>query len=318
MRAPDIAGIALLAPLVYAAAVALPALGPVDLAVFLGVLAAVGPAAGLVSEELGRIAWLPGLFLFVVLFTVSGITPNALPGPLGDLIGGWVAASGLFAGLIALGARDARGTRAFTSVVALLAAVATVATASAGPWSSPAAFANAFAALPRSQADALGVVLTGSVPSALPFDAGLSGLFLLLLLLGGAGALSGLFSVDTGRPVELLGFERSDPEVPEGTFRSLFPEGRERLKEATPSAEPTAAELPALGSLLTAVLAGTAALVAAVYWPDDLLPFVTGATVALVIAVAVASWRSRPEGFGRGPAPPPSAAPTPAGAPTRP
>ena len=292
---PEIAALVLLAPLAYASADGLGQLGPIGPVVLLGALAGVLPLVGLLRPDLRLVAAVPGFFLFLVLFTVSGIATNDLPGPLGELIGGWAAASPLYIGILALSARDSPGVRALLAVVALLAAVAVVAVAQAGPFDAPAAFANAFVRVPRLQAEALVVILTGGVPSTIPLDPGVPGAFVALLLLGGAGALAGLLSVDPDRPLDAVGFENPEAPVPEGTYRSLFPEGRDRLREASPDERPAAPELPSLGSLLAAVIAGLTVLAMASSLPNLLLPAVAVIVVLTLLVVALGSYRSRPE-----------------------
>lgn len=314
MNRSEIAAYALLVPLAYASYLAFGALAPLGVYDLLGLAAALGPAFALLRRDLSALPWLPGLFLFVVVFTVDGFSSNVLPGPLGGLAGGWVAGAPLFVGLSALAARRSAGSRALLSVVALLTATAVAALAQAGRYADPSAFANAFAALPRTEATALTTILTGGVPVYLPFDVPLPELFFPLALLGGAGALSGLLAVEGDRPIDAFGFDVIEPEVPEGTFRSLLPEGRERLKETTPEELPGAADLAALASLLVAVTAGLETLLLAIYSPNAVLPSITGLTVGLLVVIVFVSYRSRGDAPPRRPAASPSPAPARRGA----
>jgi hypothetical protein len=199
----------------------------------------------------------------------------------------------VFLGLCAAYLPDSPGSRTFLLVLAFLASAAVISVASVGPYPSSDAFGLGFAQLPRAQASALGVVLTGGAPSPVPMFRGTSSVFLPLALLAAAGALVSLLSVDPTKPPEALGYERVDPNVPEGRFRSLFPEGRARLAEATATELPAGAEAPSLTSLFVAVLAAMAALTLASLDADHLMPLVAGVVIIGLGSTLGLSYASR-------------------------
>ncbi|MCI4367313.1 MAG: hypothetical protein L3K08_06145 [Thermoplasmata archaeon] len=259
----------------------------------LGLLTAFLPALGLLRRDLGVLTWVPGVFLGLTVFITSGITVNDYPGLFGNLLGGWTLGAPVFLGLGAVYAKDSPGTRIFLVLVAFLASAAVLSSAAAGPWGSADDFGLLFAQLPRMQASALGIILTGGAPAVLPMFRGTSGWFLPLGLLGGAGTIAGLLAVDPAESPESLGFEQPEPHVPEGTFRSLFPEGRSRLSESTPIEYPPSADLPSVVSVIAASIIAVVALVVATTDPDHLLALSAGTVIVLLAATLALSYSSR-------------------------
>jgi len=293
MNRSDLGLLALVPALAYAVVHGVQAVAPLDAVAGIGALSALAPAVGLVRRDLAVLGWLPGIFFTVVLFTVAGISANALPGALGDLAGGFALCAPFFLLLGAAASPDEPGRRAALLVLSLLAAAAVLAAAQIGPGGSAANFAVAFAQIPRAQASALGGVLTGASSGTAPFVAVASSTFSLLVLLAGAGALASLLGVDPSRDPEGLGFDAPTAPVPEGTYRSLLPDGRLRLNEATPAARPVGPDTTSVLSVLGAAAAGLTSLLVATYDPDDLISVTAGITIALLVGVLLTMWRTR-------------------------
>jgi hypothetical protein len=294
MARSDLGLLATVPLFVYAAVQGFDAIGPVDGAVVLGFLAALAPALGLWRRDLELLGWLPGTFLLVVTLTVAGISPNALPGALGELAGGFVIGSPFFAGLIAAASGDHVGRRAFALIVALLAAAAVVSIAASGAAGDASGLATLFAQVPKLQALAVASVLTGMGIANAPFVSSTTPLFAGLALLAGAGGLASLVSVDRSRDPEALGFDTPGAPVPEGTYRSLLPDGRLRLTEATAPERPSGADPSSLGSVVVAAGAALATLVVATEAPDHLIAVTVGIAVVLLAAVLLTVWTRRP------------------------
>lgn len=280
MRGAPIALLAIFPAVLYASAVAANEVGVWSLAGALGVAAALLPAAGIARRDLAVLVWLPGLFLGAVLFLTSGISVNALPGPLGDLTGGWAVGAPAFAAIGAVAVGGARGRRVFLLSVALLAALAVLAVSASTGGAGLAAFAESFAQVPRLQAETIATILTGGSTAGAPFLSAPLLPFDALALLAGAGGLASLLAVDVDEALEGLGHEGPNADVPEGKYRSLLIEGRSRLAEAAPSQVPVAADPGAFLSLVAGAALGAGALVAATVAPDWLL---LGTIVAVIV-----------------------------------
>ncbi|HTT26021.1 MAG TPA: hypothetical protein VMH90_03540 [Thermoplasmata archaeon] len=315
MNRGDLGLLALFPLLVYTSYAAAASVATLSSAATLGLLTALVPALGLVRRDLGAVTWVPGTFLGITVFVTSGISVNDYPGVFGDLLGGWALGAPIFIGLGAVYARDSPGTRIFLVVLAFLAGAAALSAVAVGPFGTADGFGLVFAQLPRLQGSALGVVLTGGAPGVIPMFRGITGAYLPLALLGAAGTLGGLLGVDPSETPESLGFEEPEPHVPEGTYRSLFPEGRLRLGEATPAENPPAADLPSLVSVGAAVLVALTALVLAARDPDHLLPLTAGVVIVLLAATLALSYTSRPPTKPAPRALPETPAPTPVAAP---
>jgi hypothetical protein len=293
MNRGDLGLFALFPLAAYATWVAAQSVSGLDAAAALGLLASVLPLIGFARRDIAFLAWVPGVFLGLTVYLTSGVSVNDFPGFFGDLLGGWALGAPVFLAIGALYAKESPGTRIFLIVLVLLASAASLSAAALGPYGTSDAFGLVFAQVPRMQAEALGVVLTGGAPAVLPMFRGVGAWFLPLGLLAGAGGLVGLLAVDPSAPPEALGFDQVDPHIPEGMFRSLFPEGRSRLTEATPVEHPPSADLPSVASLVVAVAVALVALYLATVDPDQLLPFTAGTVIALLAASLALSYASR-------------------------
>jgi hypothetical protein len=280
--------LAVLPALVFAAAVGVENVHGWNAIAVVGAISAVLPVIGRVRDELAVLGWIPGLFFGFLLFLLSGISRNPLPGPLGDLAGGWAVLAPLFVAGALFSRQRAPGSRSVLVIIGLLASVAVLFVASYGPYGSPTDFAEAFAQVPRAQADVLGSILTGGNPTTAPFVAVGSPVFALLVLLAGAGAIVGLLAVDPERDPEYIGFEGPAPRVPAGTYRTLFPDGRQSLTEATPSSRPGSAEPSTLVSVVAATAAAIVSLTLASAWPNALIPGTAAVLIALLAATLLA------------------------------
>jgi hypothetical protein len=315
MNRTDIGLFALFPLLVYASVVASGAVASLGAAAAVGLLAACVPVLGLPRRDVAVLTVVPGLFLGFTLFITSGISVNDFSGAFGELLGGWAMGAPIFVGLSAVYARYSPGTRTFLIILAFITSAAVLSTASTGPFPSADAFGLALAQIPRAQASTLGVVLTGGAPTVLPLFRGAGDLFLPLALLAGAGALVGLLAVDPTSPPEALGYEQVDPHIPEGMFRSLLPEGRARLAEASPEEDPHAAGLSSLVSVVAAVTVALAALGVATQYPNQLIAVTAGIVIVFLGASLALSYTSRSStrppkrGATAGPARVPGAAP---------
>ena len=275
---------------------------------FIGALAGVAPVIGLYRRDLAILGWLPGLFFGVLLFTLSGISVNPLPDPLGDVVGGWAVLAPVFVGIAAIAPGRSPSTRSVLLVLAFLTAAAAVTLGTTGGFASPSDFANAFAQVPRSQAEALGAILTGGAPSASPFIAAATPTFSALLLLAGAGGLSGLLAVDPAHDPESLGFEGAEPHLPAGPVRSLLPDGRAELDRASRPERPAGADPSTILSVVIAGVAAVLSLVVAGTAPNDLIPGTAGAAI-LLLAASLLTLRSHSMAPPRPSAAPAGAAP---------
>jgi hypothetical protein len=293
MRRSELAMLAIVPAILYASLEGLFDVSPLDLPTVFGVLAAVFPAIGLVRRDLAALGWLPGSFLGIVLFLLASVSPTTVPGALGSLCGGWAIGSPIFAGIAAASAPEAPGRRTAALLIALLAGAAVLALASPGGSPTSAVFATAFAQLPREQAIAIAGVLTGGGSAGAPFEVATTPLYTALVLLAGAGGLASVLGLEPEREPEALGFDHPAPNVPEGTFRSLLPDGRLRLAEGSPPEQPMGPDRPALLSVLVAVSAALLSLTAATLWPDQLLEATAGAVIALLAVALFALWSRR-------------------------
>jgi hypothetical protein len=282
--------LAALPAVVYATAVAGASVGPWGIAATLGLLAALAPALGLLRRDLAPVAWLPGLFLGLVLFLVCGISVNPLPGPLGGLTGGWAVGAPVFAGLAIFSVDRAPGRRIFLLVVALLASAALLAVVTPGSPGSVAALGPAFAQVPKQQALALASILAGGAATGAPFLAAPVWPFGALVLLAGAGGLLALVGIDPDRLPEGIGHEVVNPNVPAGKYRSLLVEGRSRLEEASPPERPRSTDPGALVSVAVATLAAVGSLTGAILDPDWLL-LGTAVVAGVLLGGALFVWR---------------------------
>ena len=168
MNRSDLGLLAIFPVLLYSTFVAVGSVSALTAAAAVGLLTAFVPILGLLRREVGGFGFVPGLYLGLALFTTSGITVNDFPGVFGDLLGGWALGAPVFLGLLAVYARDSTGARIFLVVLALLASAAVLSVATGGPFGTSDSFGLLLAQIPRTQANTLGVVLSGGAPERTP------------------------------------------------------------------------------------------------------------------------------------------------------